>query len=104
MSKARDRGLEKFDNAIVEDRGAGVEVLETVKREADADQVLRLTESQCEALIEYDRAIARTRDGSRVVVEMLPDEFDDRVKPVEVRTAETAQDRNDSTTNNTEDN
>jgi hypothetical protein len=83
-----ERGLEKFDTAIVEDRGPGIEVLQTVKREADADQVLRLTESQCEALIEYDRAIATTRDGSRVVVEMLPDEFDDRIKPVEIRSVE----------------
>jgi len=32
-----ERGLEKFDTAIVEDRGPGVEVLQTVKREADAN-------------------------------------------------------------------
>jgi len=91
MSKTKDRGLEKFDNAIVEDRGPGVEVLQTVKREADADHVLRLTESQCEALLEYDRAIAITRDGKRVVVEMYPDAYDDRTKPVEVRSASSDQ-------------
>jgi len=89
MSKTKDRGLEKFDMAIVEDRGPGVEVLQTVKNEADADQVLALTESQCRALLEYDRAIATTRDGSRVVVEMMPDAADDRIKPVEVRSAGT---------------
>jgi len=88
QSGSTERGLEKFDTAIVEDRGPGVEVLQTVKREADADQVLRLTESQCRALIQYDRAIATTREGSRVVVEMLPDEFDDRIKPVEIRSVE----------------
>lgn len=90
-----ERGLEKFDTAIVEDRGPGVEVLQTVKREADADQVLRLTESQCRALIQYDRAIATTREGSRVVVEMLPDEFDDRIKPVEIRSVEPETDGGD---------
>lgn len=87
MSSAPDRGLEKFDNAIVEDRGPGIEVLQTVKTEADADQVLRLTESQCRALLEYDRAIAPTRDGNRVVVEMIPDESAER--PVEIRSADT---------------
>ena len=91
-----DRGLEKFDNAIVEDRGPGVEVLQTVKTEAEADKVLRLTRSQCEALLDYDRAIATTRDGSRVVVEILPDKFDDRIKPVEVRSIQPDTDRCDT--------
>lgn len=93
---AEDRGLDKFDNAIVEDRGPGVEVLQTVKNEADADQVLVLTESQCRALLEYDRAIAKTRDGNRVVVEMIPDAYDDRIKPVEIRSADSGESPGDS--------
>lgn len=85
MSKAPDRGLEKFDNAIVEDRGAGTEVLRTVAQEADADNILRMTESQARALLEFDRAIVPTPDGQRIVVEMIPDEAAER--PVEIRSA-----------------
>lgn len=87
---AKDRGLEKFDNAIVEDRGPGVEVLQTVMREADADDAIRLTKSQCEAMLKFDRAICTTYRGDRVVVEMIPDEYADRIKPVEIRSAEDA--------------
>lgn len=86
----KDRGLDAFDYAIVEDRGPGVEVLETVGQEADADGVLRLTEEQTRALLEYDRAIATTKSGDRIVVEMSP--VDDRGKPVEIRESDSEAD------------
>jgi len=83
MSEKQDRGLENFDMAIVEDRGPGEEVLTTVKHEANADHELRITESQAEALLDYDRIIAPTKNGERIVVEVTPDE--PKFAPVEIR-------------------
>lgn len=40
----------------------------------EADHVIRLTETEVDALATYDDVVAVTRAGERVLVQMLPDE------------------------------
>lgn len=67
--------------AIIEDTGD--QVLKQVGWQTDADHILRLTESQAEAVLNYDRAVAPTKNGEKVVIEVIPD--DPACNPVEIR-------------------
>jgi hypothetical protein len=75
------RELSKFDVATIEDTGE--HSLNGVRNLCDADEDIRLTKSQVEALLEYNRAVTVGRMGTKVVVEMVPD--DDATAPIEIK-------------------
>lgn len=74
-------GVDRFDNVIVGDDGS-----RSLRRDGtrfDADDILRLTDSEVEALAEYDRVVTRGPAGTKVVIEMIPETA--RNAPIEVR-------------------
>lgn len=73
--------LSKFDQAIIEDTGENT--IQGVGRQTDADDLIRLSESQVKAILDYDRAVTRTWQGKKVVVEIYPDTPESA--PVEIR-------------------
>lgn len=52
----------------------GERSVQAERRDRDADDILRLRESELEALQEYDRVLTSTWKGREILVEMLPDD------------------------------
>lgn len=84
MKGLRDRDLDWLNHGIIADTGE--RVIQQVRRLVDADDSLRLYESELEALQKWDRVVVRTEMGRKVVVEKMPDDPD--YSPVEVRPAD----------------
>ncbi len=77
-------GMEQFDRAIVEDDGE--RSIYSEGERFDADDQLRLTESEAEALLEYDRVVTRTAKNRKIILEIVPDA--PSYAPVEIRPAD----------------